>query len=1049
MKKTYFVFACLSVFVSSFCSCANVKISKIDSAFINKSPRVILGDEQSEKYLPLVKEKRVALFSNHSGILGDKITLKDGTVYFGGTELYGSSEDAALIPFGKDADGNDITYGKHILDFLVESKVNVTAVFCPEHGFRGNADAGALVDSAVDEKTGVPILSLYRGGSSEALTSQDLELFDVLMVDIQDVGLRYYTYYISLYYLLKSCAEAGKSVIILDRPNPNGFYVDGGILQKAYESNVGLFPIPTVHGLTLGELARMLNSGKLTEGEWTPCDLTVIPCKNYDHQTKYCLVRRPSPNLKDMRSVYLYASTCYFENTIVSVGRGTEFPFNAFGSPYFSEDANMDFKFTPQSIDGAKNPPFLEEECYGKDLRTIPLNQIFENGIDLSYLATCYKAARRLKTPSFFGEADKKGRYWIDLLSGSSALRNQITKGASSEEIKRSWKKDLEAFKKARKPYLLYSENQVEKRWQTDVTFPDWISVPNYSANNLLTFQTYKGQGTIYFTPEADCSFKFFINDTRIPMKLKAGASYEVDVSRLTKTGSNIIQLSDIESLAVGAKVRICIPYPVLQKGSLSESGISASAIKLIDKIISADIKNGFPSAQLTVIKDGKFVYQNSWGNIQTYGKDGVKVNAPAVKTETMYDLASVTKMFAGNYAVQLLVDQDRLPLDTKLVDIFGNAFADDTIQLKYENKRIHEEYPLEQIKEWKRKITVRDVLAHTAGFPAGYPYFNDSYFLQKDMINASAGTNVLFAGNDGTEETRQNTLKQIFRSPLVYEPGTKLRYSDIDYMLLAYIVEKISGQRFDEFLKDNFWDSLGLSHMTFNPLKNGYKKTDCAATEPNGNTCSGFINYSGVRTDTLQGEVHDGNAWYAMAGVSGHAGLFSNSEDLARLASLMLTGGYGYNRYFSRNLIELFTSPVYINHADYGLGWWRQAEFQTPKQFGTVCSSRAFGHQGFTGTLVFIEPEENLVIVYLTNKINTTMVPGGELRNQFEGNAFQSSMVGFVPQIIMLGLKGTSDAQFKALLSDMKRNAYKKAEKQPKDSVYWRAYKALDSVKF
>ncbi len=1046
MKKCHFVIASLFFYAASFCSCANIKIKKIDKSYIENIPRVILGDEQSEKYLPLLKDKRVALFSNHSGIMGDKIILQDGRELFGGNELYGSSEEAADLPFGKDEVGNDISYGPHILDFLIESGVNVTAIFCPEHGFRGTEDAGASINSSVDEKTGVPILSLYSGGSDKMPPASDMATFDTLVVDIQDVGLRYYTYYISLYHLMKACALYGKKVIILDRPNPNGFYVDGGILQKDFESNVGLLAMPTVHGMTLGELARMLNGSKLLDKDWKACDLTVIPCKNYTHKTKYCLIRRPSPNIRTMRSVYLYASTCYFENTIVSVGRGTDSPFEIFGSPYFKDDDKMDFSFIPHSVDGAKNPPFLEEICYGKDLRSISLSKIFENGSDLSYLSRAYRTAKKMQLADFFGKPNSKGYYWLDLLTGSDFVRTQLMKGKYPEEIKESWQKELDEFKKARKPYLLYPEKEIEKRWQADLTFPDWISVANYSANNILTFESYKGQGKLYFTPEADCSFKLFINNSLIPVNLNAGSSYEADISGHTKNGSNIIQISDFQSPEDGSKVRVCIPYPVLEKGNLSESGIPSSAVKLIDKIICADIKKGFTSAQLTVVKDGSFVYQNQWGNIQTYGKGGSLVDAPAVTKDTMYDLASVTKMMAGNYAVQLLVDQGRLPLDTKLVDIFGQSFADDTVLIDYENKKIHADFPLEQIKEWKKRITVRDILMHRAGFPAGYPYHNDSYCLEKDKINAEAGSNVLFAGNDGSEEARQNTLKQIFRSPLIYEPGSKLRYSDIDYILISFIVEKISGQTFDQFLKENFWDQLQLEHTTFNPLKNGFKKSDCAASEPEGNTCSGAINFTNIRTETLQGEVHDGIAYYAMGGISGHAGLFSSSEDLAKLAFLMLTGGYGEKRFFSRNVIDLFTSPQTAEHADYALGWWRQAEFQTPKQFGTVCSSRAFGHQGFTGTLVFVEPEENLVIVYLTNKINTRMIRGFELSNQFEGNAYQSSMIGFVPQIILMGLKGATDAQYKALLSDMKKNARHSAE--TKTGVYWKACEALESVK-
>ncbi|MBR5943804.1 MAG: DUF1343 domain-containing protein, partial [Lachnospiraceae bacterium] len=237
---------------------------------------VVLGDDRPELYLLLLDGKRVAILSNQTGIVGDD-------------------------------------EGKgHILDVLIENGVDVTAIFSPEHGFRGDADAGAGVDNSVDSKTGVPILSLYGNGHYPA--DSDMDSFDTLIVDIQDVGLRYYTYYITMFYMMEACSKADKEVIILDRPNPNGFYVDGGILKDEYKSGVGLLPVPTVHGMTLGELAQMIDGeGWLNTGK-NSCRLTVIPCENYTHSTLYERKKKPSPNIKDMRAVYLYASTCYFEN---------------------------------------------------------------------------------------------------------------------------------------------------------------------------------------------------------------------------------------------------------------------------------------------------------------------------------------------------------------------------------------------------------------------------------------------------------------------------------------------------------------------------------------------------------------------------------------------------------------------------------------------------------------------------------------------------------------------------------------------------------------
>lgn len=246
--------------------------------------RVILGDEQTSEYFPILKDKRIAIFSNHTGMIGDK----------------------------------------HLLDILLENKFNVVAIFSPEHGFRGDADAGEHVSSSVDKKTGVPILSLYDGKSGKP-SEASMRKFDILVVDIQDVGLRFYTYYASMCRLMDACAEYNRKVLILDRPNPNGHYVDGPILDMKYKSGVGWLPIPVVHGMTLGELGLMVNGERWLPASRT-CDLTVIPCKNYTHRTLYKLPIPPSPNLPNMKSIYLYPSTCYFEATPVSLGRGTDLP---------------------------------------------------------------------------------------------------------------------------------------------------------------------------------------------------------------------------------------------------------------------------------------------------------------------------------------------------------------------------------------------------------------------------------------------------------------------------------------------------------------------------------------------------------------------------------------------------------------------------------------------------------------------------------------------------------------------------------------------------
>lgn len=366
--------------------------------------QVITGAESIDEYFPLIKGKRVALVSNHTGMIKDQ----------------------------------------HVVDILVKENVNVTAIFSPEHGFRGNADAGEHVASSVDKKTGIPIRSLYDGKSRKP-SKQSMELFDVLLFDIQDVGLRFYTYYITMFRLMDVCAEYNKTMIILDRPNPNGHYVDGPIMDMKYKSGVGYLPIPVVHGMTLGELALMING----EG-WLPelkkCDVTIIKCKNYTHKTMYQLPIAPSPNLPNMKSIYLYPSTCLFEGTPVSLGRGTSYPFQVYGHPQMK---GYTFNFTPKSIPGAKNPPLLNQKCFGVDLRNIPDENIYTKGIDLSYIIDAYK---NLKMGNKFFTS------FFENLIGVDYVRKMIVQGKSADEIKEMWKDDVEKFKQQRKPYLLYEE---------------------------------------------------------------------------------------------------------------------------------------------------------------------------------------------------------------------------------------------------------------------------------------------------------------------------------------------------------------------------------------------------------------------------------------------------------------------------------------------------------------------------------------------------------------------------------------------------------------
>lgn len=365
---------------------------------------VVVGAARLDQYIPLLKGKRVALLSNHTGMVGDK----------------------------------------HSLDLMLENGVNVVTIFSPEHGFRGKADAGEHVKSGVDEPTGIPIASLYDG-KKPGPSQEVMDGLDIIVCDIQDVGLRYYTYYCTMLQLMDAAAANGKQFMVLDRPNPNGMYVDGPILDMEYASGVGRLPITTVHGMTLGELARMIVGEKwLKEGR--SLDLTVIPCENYTHQTRYELPVAPSPNLRTMNAIYLYPAVCYFEGTPASLGRGTDMPFAVYGHPDYDDHS---FSFTPRSVDGAKNPPQLNNLCYGKDLRGVPDEEAIANGVNFDYVIDCYNHTGRPE--GFFTR-------FFTLLSGRPDIVEMIKAGKSNAEIKATFADDIAAFKKQRKPYLLYAE---------------------------------------------------------------------------------------------------------------------------------------------------------------------------------------------------------------------------------------------------------------------------------------------------------------------------------------------------------------------------------------------------------------------------------------------------------------------------------------------------------------------------------------------------------------------------------------------------------------
>ncbi len=376
-----------------------------------RAQEVLVGMTDTASYYPLLRGRRVAVLTNHTAV----------------AEMPGS---------GAPADGAGRV---HLVDLLHDAGFDVRGIFAPEHGFRGTADAGEAVRGGVDAATGIPIFSLYDGRQLRP-SDETMRAFDVLLVDMQDVGVRFYTYHITMLRMMDACAAFCRTVVVLDRPNPHGEKIDGPILEPKYRSGVGVLPIPVLHGLTMGEIARMA----VGEGWAAPCRLTVVPCRNYTHAAEYLLPVAPSPNLPTQRAVYLYPTLCLFEGTVLSVGRGTETPFEVYGHP---DMADRGFRFTPRPTPGARQPLHEGRVCRGVDLHGVPLDTARRMGLTLEPLIAAY--AELGPGEGFFKPIFEK-------LIGTGYVREMIAAGASADEIRARWQEDLAEYRRLRGKYLLY-----------------------------------------------------------------------------------------------------------------------------------------------------------------------------------------------------------------------------------------------------------------------------------------------------------------------------------------------------------------------------------------------------------------------------------------------------------------------------------------------------------------------------------------------------------------------------------------------------------------
>nr|WP_245586416.1 DUF1343 domain-containing protein [Olivibacter sitiensis] len=374
------------------------------------SSNLRLGADRVDAYLPKLKGKKVAMVVNPTSQIGNRSSV----------------------------------------DSLLALDIHIVKVFGPEHGFRGEADAGSKVDNSVDSKTGLPIISLY--GKNYKPKADDLKDVDIVVFDIQDVGTRFYTYISTLHYVMEACAENNKPLLLLDRPNPNGFSIDGPILDPSFKSFIGMHPIPITHGMTIGEYAKMINGEKWLDNG-VQCRLEVVKMENYRHDMEYILPIKPSPNLNTQQSILLYPSLCLFEGTIISQGRGTTFPFTVLGAPALK--GKYPFSFTPTSIPGMSTTPLHQNEaCYGLDLRNFDTSVFRDGQINLAWLIELYNAYPRKQ--DFFDNSLSKQIGSFDKLAGTKTLREQIIAGKTESEIRATWKTGLENFKKTREKYLLY-----------------------------------------------------------------------------------------------------------------------------------------------------------------------------------------------------------------------------------------------------------------------------------------------------------------------------------------------------------------------------------------------------------------------------------------------------------------------------------------------------------------------------------------------------------------------------------------------------------------
>lgn len=501
-----------------------------------------------------------------------------------------------------------------------------------------------------------------------------------------------------------------------------------------------------------------------------------------------------------------------------------------------------------------------------------------------------------------------------------------------------------------------FTESQVEYK------FPEDNITSRKYARYRRVFKGYEGRGTIYVENHGAETAEVYINGYKIPvdnvLKTNDGKA-QIDIGKYTQNGANTLAVFNISP--EDSYIYVKVFYPELISGLTKNHGPNNNDFSTVDNFINAEIKQGFPGAVLLVLKDGEVIKNTAYGVKMLWdGFDKVEKPEP-VTVDTMYDLASNTKMFATNLALMKLVSEGKVKTSDAVSDYLDDFVdgPDDTYK-------------------GKASITLADLMHHCAGFPADPQYFNPK------------------VAGDLYSQDKATTITMLSKTPLIYTPGTKTVYSDVDYMILGVIIEKITGMPLDQYVEDNIYKPLGLTQTVFNPTQKGFSADDCAATERNGNTRDGLIDFPNIRTQVIQGEVHDEKAYYCMGGVSGHAGLFSTTHDLAVLAQLILNGGgYGGYKLCDKDTLQQFIKPSDNNDLR-GLGWDRNADSKATWEFGAYASNLTIGHTGWTGTVTCIDPANDMAIILLTNERNMPC-PNGK----FDSDAFETGRYGSILSLV------------------------------------------------